>query len=170
MPHSRFNNADANAQRTHLAKNQALRRQPSAEHMRAAFHQLAWLCEDQPRLRRNLFQFQSGRLWISSGASIPPHTYMVCSIVVFAMSASPPGARNDARKCYKHWPSFLIVGIASSILISCFSIAGHGEKEIRYEMSHRFSVEDPQFLRSMGELLGPAILPGNQVTALQNGD
>ena len=37
-------------------------------------------------------------------------------------------------------------------------------------MTHRFSVEDPQFLRSMGQLLGPGILPGNRVTALQNGD
>jgi cardiolipin synthase len=86
------------------------------------------------------------------------------------MSALPLGARNDTQKYKKRWPSFLIVGIASSILVSCISIAGHGEKEIRYEMSHRFSVEDSQFLRSMGELLGPAILPGNQVTALQNGD
>lgn len=45
-----------------------------------------------------------------------------------------------------------------------------GEKQIRYQLTHRFSVEDPQFLRSMGQLLGPGILPGNRVTALQNGD
>ena len=37
-------------------------------------------------------------------------------------------------------------------------------------MTHRFAVEDPQFLRSMGQLLGPAIVPGNRVTAFQNGD
>ena len=37
-------------------------------------------------------------------------------------------------------------------------------------MTHRFSVEDPQFLRCMGQLLGPAILPGNRVMAFQNGD
>ena len=29
---------------------------------------------------------------------------------------------------------------------------------------------DPQFVRSMGSLLGPAIVPGNRVTALCNGD
>jgi cardiolipin synthase len=45
-----------------------------------------------------------------------------------------------------------------------------GEKQIRYELSHRFPVTDPQFLRSMGKLLGPAIDGGNRVTALQNGD
>ena len=45
-----------------------------------------------------------------------------------------------------------------------------GEKQIRYELPHRFSVNDPQFLRSMGSLLGPAIVGGNRVIALQNGD
>ncbi len=37
-------------------------------------------------------------------------------------------------------------------------------------LPHRFAVEDPEFLRCMGQLLGPGILPGNRVTALQNGD
>lgn len=45
-----------------------------------------------------------------------------------------------------------------------------GEKRIRYELPHRFAVEDPQFLRTIGQLLGPGILPGNRVTALHNGD
>lgn len=68
------------------------------------------------------------------------------------------------------WRAGFIAVFASSLIASCFSISGHGEKEIRYELTHRFSVEDPQFLRSMGQLLGPAIVPGNHVTALQNGD
>jgi cardiolipin synthase len=45
-----------------------------------------------------------------------------------------------------------------------------GERQLRYELAHRFAIADPQFLRSMGLLLGPAILPGNRVTSLQNGD
>ena len=45
-----------------------------------------------------------------------------------------------------------------------------GEKQIRYQLSHRFAVADPQFTRTMGQLLGPAILGGNRVKALQNGD
>lgn len=44
------------------------------------------------------------------------------------------------------------------------------EKRIRYELTHQFAVEDPQFLRTMGQLLGPGVLPGNRITALQNGD
>lgn len=45
-----------------------------------------------------------------------------------------------------------------------------GEKQIRYQIDHRFAVEDPQFLRAVGYLLGPTILTGNRVEALHNGD
>lgn len=44
------------------------------------------------------------------------------------------------------------------------------EKEIEYEIEHRFTVEDDQFLRSIGSLLRPGILDGNQITLLANGD
>ncbi|HUS34749.1 MAG TPA: cardiolipin synthase [Verrucomicrobiae bacterium] len=37
-------------------------------------------------------------------------------------------------------------------------------------MTHEFSTSDPQFLRSMDHLLGPAVLAGNKITALHNGD
>ena len=68
------------------------------------------------------------------------------------------------------WRYLLLAGGTAIVLVSFFRISTHGEKEIRYEITHHFSVEDPQFLRSMGQLLGPAILPGNRVTAFQNGD
>ena len=45
-----------------------------------------------------------------------------------------------------------------------------GEKQIRYELTHRFAVSDPQFVRSMNHLLGPGLLAGNRIKALQNGD
>ena len=44
------------------------------------------------------------------------------------------------------------------------------EKKIQHQVHHLYSVADPQFEREMGTLLGPAILPGNKITALQNGD
>jgi len=44
------------------------------------------------------------------------------------------------------------------------------EKKVQHQVHHLYGVLDPQFEREMGALLGPAILPGNQVTALQNGD
>ena len=44
------------------------------------------------------------------------------------------------------------------------------EKRIEHQVKHLYNVRDAQFEREMGTLLGPAILSGNQITALQNGD
>ena len=44
------------------------------------------------------------------------------------------------------------------------------EKKIDRKVVHRHAVADPQFRREMSVLLGPAIVPGNRVTAFQNGD
>lgn len=43
------------------------------------------------------------------------------------------------------------------------------EKRIERRVEHRYGVTDPQFQREMSVLMGPAILPGNRVTDLQNG-
>ena len=43
-------------------------------------------------------------------------------------------------------------------------------KKVERKIEHLYGVRDPQFLRSMGSLLGPPIVPGNRVTALCNGD
>src|ERR1700761_6378665 len=44
------------------------------------------------------------------------------------------------------------------------------EKEPHHKVKHDYGILDPQPKREMGTLLGPAILPGSQVLALQNGD
>ena len=44
------------------------------------------------------------------------------------------------------------------------------EKEPQHRVKHHYGIVDPQLKREMGTLLGPAILPGSQVVALQNGD
>ena len=44
------------------------------------------------------------------------------------------------------------------------------EKNLERKIEHRYPVADPQFRREMGVLLGPGIIPGNKVTALQNGE
>jgi cardiolipin synthase A/B len=44
------------------------------------------------------------------------------------------------------------------------------EKEIRHQVEHYHDILDPQFRREMGALLGPAIVAGNTIQALQNGD
>jgi len=44
------------------------------------------------------------------------------------------------------------------------------EKKLERKVAHRYAIDDPQFRREMGVMLGPAIVPGNKVEALQNGD
>ncbi len=63
-----------------------------------------------------------------------------------------------------------IAVVATLFLTLLFLNLRAGEKQIRYQLEHRFAVSDPQFVRSMNHLLGPGILAGNRITALQNGD
>ena len=44
------------------------------------------------------------------------------------------------------------------------------EKKIQHRVKHLYGIADPQLKREMGALLGPAIVAGNRITALQNGD
>jgi cardiolipin synthase len=44
------------------------------------------------------------------------------------------------------------------------------EKEERHRVERLYQTRSPQFKREMGVLLGPAIVPGNRIRALQNGD
>lgn len=44
------------------------------------------------------------------------------------------------------------------------------EKVVERKIEHRHAVSDPQFRREMSVLLGPAIVQGNHVIALQNGN
>ena len=63
----------------------------------------------------------------------------------------------------------ITVGLTFLVTILFLNLRA-GEKQIRYELTHRFAVSDPQFIRSMNHLLGPGILAGNRIKALQNGD
>ncbi|MBF5007421.1 phospholipase D-like domain-containing protein [Diaphorobacter caeni] len=44
------------------------------------------------------------------------------------------------------------------------------EKKIERRVKHLYPIRSPQFRRDMGNLLGPAIVSGNHIEALQNGD
>jgi cardiolipin synthase len=63
-----------------------------------------------------------------------------------------------------------IAVLATLFLTTLYLNLRSGEKQIHYTLPHRFGVSDPQFVRSMSYLLGPGLLHGNRITALQNGD
>lgn len=43
-------------------------------------------------------------------------------------------------------------------------------KVINHEVSAHYSMQDPQFMRTIDHLMGPPIVSGNRITPLQNGD
>lgn len=61
------------------------------------------------------------------------------------------------------------IAITLVLVLLYLNFAGP-EKKVETEIEHLYPVEDPQFLRSMGLLMGPSILDGNRVTELINGD
>lgn len=69
--------------------------------------------------------------------------------------------------------NFMRIGIAVLLTLVATLVVvnlAEGEKKIDTRVESLYAVTDPQFLRSMGVLLGPAIAEGNQVTHLENGD
>jgi cardiolipin synthase len=62
--------------------------------------------------------------------------------------------------------TWLVTSFLSIVILNLIS----GEKQIRYQLAHQFPVDSPEFARTIARLLGPDLLPGNRVKALQNGD
>ncbi len=73
-----------------------------------------------------------------------------------------------SRKRIAMWILVAIVATAVVVLLA-LNLSG-GRTRIEHEIPSLYGVEDEQFVRTMGVLLGPAIVGGNQVTSLQNGD
>ena len=65
----------------------------------------------------------------------------------------------------------VVLSVVSTIVLCLLTInfAG-GEQKIVRKIDRLYSVGDPEFERNMGLMLGPAVVTGNKVTALLNGD
>lgn len=61
----------------------------------------------------------------------------------------------------------IVAAVIVTVLVMNFST---GEKKIKRTIHSLYGTDDPQFVRAMGSLLGPGLLPGNQVRQLLNGD
>jgi len=60
----------------------------------------------------------------------------------------------------------LVTALAAFLILN-LSLA---DRTVERRVESQYGVGEPQFLRTMGALLGPAIVPGNRATALVNGD
>ena len=64
----------------------------------------------------------------------------------------------------------ILISIAATLLLVLLAMNFvRPDKKIERKVEHRYGVHDAQFQREMSVLLGPAIVDGNTVTALQNG-
>jgi cardiolipin synthase len=79
---------------------------------------------------------------------------------------APAKTRSRRRMFLYLFLGALFAGIAT-LLIMNFSSS---EKRIEHRIVHRYTVDDPQFRREIGTLLGPALVEGNRVQNLENGD
>ncbi len=61
----------------------------------------------------------------------------------------------------------MLLGLLALGLCGC---ATNYRRGLQYQINHQYGVHDAQFLRSMGQLMGPGIVPGNKITSLINGD
>jgi len=62
-----------------------------------------------------------------------------------------------------------VTGVTATLALLIVNLSPP-ERKIERRIRPLYTVGDPQFLRSMGTLLGPPIVDGNQVEALWNGD
>ena len=72
----------------------------------------------------------------------------------------------------KRGSQLLTIGTTAVVTAAVTTFARNfisGEKKIKHRIAQRYGISDPQFERSMSQLMGPPILEGNVVTPLHNG-
>jgi cardiolipin synthase len=74
------------------------------------------------------------------------------------------------RKLRRHWRLVAATLAATTLLVLLFANLVLGDKRIDRVVTPAYTTADPQFRRSLGLMLGPQLLEGNQVRALVNGD
>lgn len=63
-----------------------------------------------------------------------------------------------------------VPGLIVLMLLGLCGCTSTYRRGVQFEIEHQYSVQNPQFLRSMGRLMGPGITSGNKVTSFINGD
>ena len=68
------------------------------------------------------------------------------------------------------WSAILASVVTAVVFGLVLVLFGRNEKEITRRVTHLYPISDPQFLRTMGVLLGPALVSGNRIETLLNGN
>ncbi len=68
------------------------------------------------------------------------------------------------------WAALFLTVVVTAFVVIVSLNFHRPEKSVRHHVDHAHGIDDPQFEREMDAMLGPAVLKGNRITALQNGD
>lgn len=68
------------------------------------------------------------------------------------------------------WIAILVTVAITAFIVIVLMNFHRPEKSVRHPVEHSHAISDPQFIHEMDAMLGPALLTGNAITALQNGD
>ncbi|MHB9838831.1 cardiolipin synthase [Paraburkholderia terrae] len=66
--------------------------------------------------------------------------------------------------------TILVTAVVTLVIVLAIANLSTGEKKIEHKIERRYGSDDPQFIRSMGLLLGPPVTSGNRFDVLLNGD
>ncbi|GJH02438.1 cardiolipin synthase [Paraburkholderia terrae] len=66
--------------------------------------------------------------------------------------------------------TILLTAVVTLVVVLAIANLSTGEKKIEHKIERRYGSDDPQFIRSMGLLLGPPVTSGNCFDVLLNGD
>ncbi|HWT36873.1 MAG TPA: phospholipase D-like domain-containing protein, partial [Paraburkholderia sp.] len=66
--------------------------------------------------------------------------------------------------------TILLTAVATLVVVLVIANLSTGEKKIEHKIERLYGSDDPQFIRSMGLLLGPPVSSGNCFEVLLNGD
>ena len=75
-----------------------------------------------------------------------------------------------ATKLKRPWVAFALTAITTAVAVVVSLNFVTPETRIDAAPKRLYSLQDPQFRRAINSLLGPAIIAGNKVTTLRNGD
>ena len=67
------------------------------------------------------------------------------------------------------WTVIIVTAVLTGLIVILGLNFATPEKQLERKVEHHFAIDDPQFRREMGVLLGPPIIPGNTIRDLQNG-
>lgn len=76
-------------------------------------------------------------------------------------------SRSNSQR--RFW-TIVVTAIATVVAVALAMNFAIPEKRLETRIEHKYAIADAQFRREMGVLLGPAIVPGNKVVDLENGD